>query len=338
MRCWELRSFGDDGLALADRPDPIPGAGEVLIEIDAVTLNYRDLSIARGIYAPSQTLPLIPASDAVGRVVAVGAGSQRWRVGDRVIACYMQTWDRGPSQTADRQNTLGSPLDGVLSKYRVFPEQFLVRAPDRMSDAECAALPIAALTAWCALFDLAVAKPGETVVVQGSGGVSTFAAQFALASGMRVLAISRSDAKANLIRKLGVDTVILTSRAPEWSKAILEATGGNGADIVIDVGGESTFAESLSAAGQNGRIIAVGFLGGASSKIELRHVIAKNLVIRGITVGSRESFEEMLSFINRTAIKPVIDKIYSFDEVPQAYLRLASADQHGKICINMKDA
>jgi len=153
------------------------------VEIASVSLNYRDLAIARGIYAPSQKLPLIPASDALGRIVAVGPGVEHWRIGDRVIGCYMQSWDRGPSKHSDRANTLGSPLDGVLCERRVFSADFVVRAPERWTDSECATLPIAALTAWCSLFELADAKPGETVLVQGSGGVSTFATQFALATG-----------------------------------------------------------------------------------------------------------------------------------------------------------
>jgi NADPH:quinone reductase-like Zn-dependent oxidoreductase len=336
MKCWEVRSFDIEGLALGERPDPIAGEGEVLVEIDAVSLNYRDLAIARGVYAPSQSLPMIPASDAVGRIVAVGPGVERWHVGERVIGCYMQSWDRGPSEPSDRTRTLGSPLDGVLCERRVFPADFVVRAPDRLTDVECATLPIAALTAWCALFDLAGAKPGETVVVQGSGGVSTFAAQFALAAGLRVVAVSRSAAKAAAIRNLGVESVILASDAPEWGKEVVRATHKRGADVIVDVGGDSTFAQSVAASGQNGRIIAVGFLGGLSTKVELGQVISKNLTIRGITVGSRASFEAMLSFIETAAFKPVIDSLYPFEAVPEAYRRLASADQHGKICIDVR--
>ena len=336
MRCWELQSFGANGLVRSERSEPIAGAGEVLVEIASVSLNYRDLAIARGIYAPSQKLPLIPASDALGRIVAVGPGVEHWRIGDRVIGCYMQSWDRGPSKHSDRANTLGSPLDGVLCERRVFPADFVVRAPERWTDSECATLPIAALTAWCSLFELADAKPGEAVLVQGSGGVSTFATQFALATGVRVLAISRSAAKAAAIRSLGVDSVILTSEQPQWGKEVVRATHGRGADVILDVGGDATFSESVDACGQNARIIAVGFLGGLSTKVELGPVISKNLRIRGITVGSRASFEAMLAFIETASFRPVIDNTYSFDAVPEAYSRLASADQHGKICIDVR--
>ncbi|WP_454631051.1 zinc-dependent alcohol dehydrogenase family protein [Bradyrhizobium cenepequi] len=338
MRGWELRSFDIDGLVLGERADPVAGPGEVLVEIDAVALNYRDLAIARGVYAPSQPFPMIPASDACGRIVAVGPGVERWRVGERVIGCYMQSWDRGPSEPSDRTRTLGSPLDGVLCEQCVFPADFVVRAPNRLTDFECATLPIAALTAWCAIFELAAAKPGETVVVQGSGGVSTFAAQFALATGLRVVAVSRSGAKAAAIRNLGVEQVILASETPQWGKEVVRTTHGRGADVIVDVGGDATFAQSMAASGQNGRIIAVGFLGGLSTKVELGPVISKNLVIRGITVGSRASFEAMLSFIETASFKPVIDNIYPFEAVPEAYRRLASADQHGKICIDLRSA
>ncbi|MDI4234100.1 NAD(P)-dependent alcohol dehydrogenase [Bradyrhizobium sp. Arg237L] len=338
MRCWEVQSFDIEGLALGERPDPVAGKGEILVEIDAVSLNYRDLAIARGVYSPWQPLPMIPASDAVGRIVAVGPDVERWRVGERVIGCYMQGWDRGPSEPSDRTRTLGSPLDGVLCERRVFPANFVVRAPERLTDFECATLPIAALTAWCALFELAGAKPGETVVVQGSGGVSTFAAQFALISGLRVLAVSRSAAKAAAIRNLGVEHVILASDTPQWGKEVVRATHGQGADVIVDVGGDATFAQSVAASGQNGRIIAVGFLGGLSTQVELGPVISRNLTIRGITVGSRASFEAMLSFVETATFKPVIDSIYRFEAVPEAYRRLASADQHGKICINVRSA
>ncbi len=336
MICWKIQSFGADGLVRSERPEPVAGAGEVLVEIASVSLNYRDLAIARGVYAPSQKLPLIPASDALGRIVAVGPDVEHWRVGDRVIGCYMQNWDRGPSTRFDRNHTLGSPLDGVLCERRVFPADFVVRAPERWTDFECSTLPIAALTAWCALFELADAKPGETVLVQGSGGVSTFAAQFALAAGLRVLAVSRSAAKAAVIRNLGVDDVILTQEKPQWGKEVVRATHGRGADVVLDVGGDATFAESVDACGQNARIIAVGFLGGLSTRVELGPVIFKNLTIRGITVGSRASFEAMLAFIETASFRPVIDNVYPFDAVPGAYARLASGDQPGKICIDIR--
>lgn len=306
------------------------------MDIDVVTLNYRDLAIARGVYAPAQPLPMIPGSDAVGRIVAVGPGVQRWRGGERVIGCYMQAWDRGPSTPSDRTRTLGSPLDGVLCERRVFPADFVVPAPEHLTDGECATLPVAALTAWCALFDLAAARPGETVLVQGSGGVSTFAAQFALAAGLRVVAVSRSAAKAEAIRGLGVETVIVASEVAHWGREVVRATQSRGADVVVDVGGDATFAQSIGACGQNGRIIAVGYLGGLSTRIELGPIISRNLTIRGITVGSRTSFEAMLAFIEAAALRPVIDRVYPFAAVPEAYARLASADQHGKICIDLR--
>lgn len=336
MRTWELRSFGTGGLVLGARPDPVAGPGEVLVEIDAVALNYRDLAIARGTYAPAQPLPMVPASDAVGRIIAVGPGVARWQVGQRVIGCYMQSWSRGPSERLDRTNTLGSPLDGVLCERRAFPADFIVPAPTRLTDVECATLPVAALTAWCAIFDLAGGRPGERLLVQGSGGVSTFAVQFARAAGIRVVAVSRSAAKAAALRELGAETVVLSSETPQWSKEIVRATEGQGVDVVVDVGGDATFAQSLLACGQNGRVIAVGYLGGLSTKIELGPIISKNLMIRGITVGSRASFEAMLAFIATATIKPVIDAVFPFEAVPEAYARLASADQHGKICIDVR--
>lgn len=335
MRAWELRTFEVASLALADRLAPVPEPGEVLVDIAAVTLNYRDLAIAAGTYAPTQRLPMIPASDAVGTISAIGAGVNRWKVGDRVIGCYMQTWERGLSKPSDRQNTLGSPLDGVLCEQRVFPQGSVVAAPARLTDEECATLPIAALTAWCALFEHGDARPGETVLVQGSGGVSTFAIQIAAAAGLRVIAVSKSALKLEAARKLGASLLIDSTATPDWSGPVLELTRQVGADVILDVGGQGTLRESLRSAAQNGRIISIGFLGGASSEVNLGQVITKNLTVRGVTVGSRTSFENLLRFLDQTGIKPVIDSVFSFEEAPLAFARLASGKQQGKIVIQV---
>jgi NADPH:quinone reductase-like Zn-dependent oxidoreductase len=336
MRAWQLGAFDIASLALADRLAPVPQAGEVLVDITAVSLNYRDLAIAAGTYAPTQRLPLIPASDAVGTISAIGAGVTKWKVGDRVIGCYMQTWERGPSKPSDRQNTLGSPLDGVLCEQRVFPQGSVVAAPEKLTDHECAALPIAAVTAWCALFEHGEARPGETMLVQGSGGVSTFAIQLAAAAGLRVAAVSRSAQKLEAARRLGASLLIESTATPDWSRAVLDLTQQVGVDVILDVGGQGTLRESLRAAAQNGRIISIGFLGGTSSEINLGQVITKNLTVRGVTVGSRTSFENLLRFLDQTGIKPVIDSVFSFEEAPLAFARLASGEQQGKIVIRME--
>jgi NADPH:quinone reductase-like Zn-dependent oxidoreductase len=335
MRAWELRTFDVASLTLADRPAPVPQTGEVLVDIASVTLNYRDLAIAAGTYAPTQRLPMIPASDAVGMVSAIGAGVTKWKVGDRVIGCYMQTWERGLSTPSDRQNTLGSPLDGVLCQQRIFAQGSLVAAPAKFTDDECATLPIAALTAWCALFERGEARPGETVLVQGSGGVSTFAIQIAAAAGLRVVAVSRSARKLEAARKLGASLLIDSTAALDWSRTVLDLTQQVGVDVTLDVGGQGTLRESLRAAAQNGRIVSIGFLGGTSPEINLGQVIAKNLTVRGVTVGSRTSFESLLRFLDQTGIHPVVDSVFSFEEAPLAFARLASGEQHGKIVIRV---
>ncbi|KIZ40393.1 MULTISPECIES: NAD(P)-dependent alcohol dehydrogenase [Rhodopseudomonas] len=336
MRVWELRAFDIASLALADRPPPAPGAGEVLVNIAAVTLNFRDLAIAAGLYAPSQRLPMIPASDAVGTVSAIGAGVTKWKVGDRVIGCYMQTWDRGPSRPSDRRNTLGSPLDGVLCEQRVFPQDAVVAAPASFTDDECAALPIAALTAWCALFEKGEARPGDTVLVQGSGGVSTFAIQIAAASGLQVIAVSRSAQKLETARKLGASILIDSTTTPDWSGAVLDLTQQKGADLILDVGGQSTIPRSLGAAAQNGRIVSIGYLGGATPEVNLGQMITKNLTVRGVTVGSRTSFEDLLRFLDQNGIHALIDSVFGFEDAPQAFARLASGEQQGKIAIRVR--
>jgi NADPH:quinone reductase-like Zn-dependent oxidoreductase len=338
MKAWELRAFAVESLALVDRPKPVPKADEVLVDIAAVSLNYRDLVIAAGTYAPTQRLPMIPASDAVGTVSAVGAEVTQWKPGDRVIGCYMQTWERGQSHPSDRQNTLGSPLDGVLCTQRVFPQGAIVAAPAGLSDAECATLPIAGLTAWCALFEAGGARPGDTILVQGSGGVSTFAIQIGAAEGLRVIAVSRSARKLEVAGKLGASVLVDSTATPDWGAAVLEQTRQVGADVILDVGGQSTLRQSLRSAAQNGRIVSIGFLGGTSSEIDVRQVIAKNLTLRGVTVGSRTSFGEFLRFLDQSRIRPVVDNVFDFEEAPQAFARLASGDHHGKIVVKVGSA
>lgn len=335
MRAWELAAFNLGSLTCVERAAPIPAAGEVLVDIKAVTLNFRDLAIATGVYAPRQPLPLVPASDAVGIVSAVGPGVSGWKVGDRVIGCYMQTWDRGASQPFDRENTLGSPLDGVLCEQRVFPQGFVVPAPADLSDEACAALPIAGVTAWCGLFERGHAVPGQTVLVQGSGGVSTFAIQLASAAGLRVIAVSRSARKLETARQLGADILIDSTAVPEWSKAVLAATNQHGADIVLDVGGQDTVRQSVRAAAQNGRIVTIGYLGGTAPELGLGQVITKNLTLSGVTVGSKASFEALLEFLRQRPIHPVIDSLFAFEDVPSAFARLASGEQQGKIAIRV---
>ncbi len=335
MRAWELTAFDLGSLTCVERAPPSPGPGEVLVDIKMVTLNFRDLAIASGAYAPNQPLPLVPTSDAVGIVSAVGARVSGWKVGDRVIGCYMQAWDRGPSRPSDRENTLGSPLDGVLCEQRVFPQDFLLPAPAGLSDEGSAALPIAALTAWCGLFERGEAKPGETVLVQGSGGVSTFAIQIAAAAGLRVIAVSRSARKLEIARRLGASILIDSSAQPDWAGAALAATGDTGADLILDVGGQGTLRQSLRAAAQNGRVVAVGYLGGATPEIELGLLITRNLTLRGVTVGSKSNFEDLLKFLDRNPIQPVIDSIFPFEAAPQAFARLASGEHQGKVAIRV---
>lgn len=230
---------------------------------------------------------------------------------------------------------MGSPLDGVLCEQRVFPQESLVAAPEGLTDEECATLPIAALTAWCALFEHAKAQPGETVLVQGSGGVSTFAIQIAAAAGLRVVAVSGSARKLQSAQPLGASILIDSMAFPDWSEAVLNRTNQIGADVILDVGGQGTLRQSLRSAAQNGRIVAIGFLGGAAPELELGAMISKNLTLRGVTVGSKASFEDLLRFLERTGIKPVVDSVFEFERTPEAFAHLASGEQHGKMCIKV---
>src|SRR6516165_5617051 len=239
MRAWQISSFGIDSLELVERPTPQPGAGEVLVKIHAVSLNYRDLMMVKGLYNPKLRLPRIPCSDAAGEVAAVGEGVTAWKVGDRVCGIFMQNWLDGPPTPAKIKGALGGDIDGMLAEYVLMIETGLVRIPDHLSFEEAATLPCAAVTAWNAL-GAGNLQANTTVLIQGTGGVSIFALQFAKLKGARVLGISSSDAKLQRVCALGLDKGLDYGKNSEWDRWVLEQTGGEGVDLVVEVGGVGT--------------------------------------------------------------------------------------------------
>lgn len=326
--------FGLDNLALIERPDPEPGPGQVLLKMRAASLNYRDLMMIQGLYNPRQPLPLIPLSDGVGEVIAVGEGVDRVRVGERVMPCFHQNWWGGRPTHERVSKPLGGPLDGVLAEQMVVRQEGLVRAPEHLSDAEAASLPCAAVTAWAALVTEGRVQAGDIVLVQGTGGVSLFALQFAKALGAQVIVTSSSDAKLERALALGADHGINYKTTPKWGKAARAWTQGAGVDHIVEVGGAGTLEQSLSAAAIGGHISLIGVLSGIETPLKVTSILMRQIRVQGIFVGARDSFEAMNRAIHANGIKPVIDRVFPFTEARAALEHMASGSHFGKIALS----
>ncbi len=334
MKVIELRDkFGLDSLTFAERPEPRPGAGQVLVKVRAFSLNYRDLLVVKGVYNPKLRLPLIPLSDGVGTIAGVGEGVTRVKAGDRVAGCFMQDWPAGELTEAKAKSSLGGGIDGVLAEYVTLREDGVVHVPDHLSDEEAATLPCAAVTAWHALVSAGRLKAGDTVLVQGTGGVSLFALQFAKLLGARVIVTSSSDAKLARALQLGASDGINYKSTPEWDKRVRELTGNVGVDHVVEVGGAGTLARSLRAVRMGGQISLIGVLSGGSGEVNPLPILMKSIRVQGIYVGSREMFEAMNRAIALHKLRPVVDRVFAFQEAREALRYMESAAHFGKICI-----
>ena len=324
MRIHELG--GPDGLRLDELPEPRPGAGEVAVRVRATSLNYRDLMMVRGQYNPKLALPIVPLSDGAGEVSAVGQGVTRFKPGDRVASAFMPGWVSGAPNEAKARSALGGGGAGMLAETVVLPAEGVVAVPDHLSFEEAATLPCAAVTAWHALVVEGQLKAGDTVLVQGTGGVSVFALQFARLHGARVIATSSSDEKLQRMLALGASDGINYKTTPDWDKAALKLTGGEGVDHVVEVGGVGTLNKSLRVAKMGGRVSLIGVLTGGSAEVGIFPVLMKNLRVQGIYVGSVGMFELMNRAIALHAMKPVIDRVFPFEEAAEdrdAFLALS---------------
>jgi NADPH:quinone reductase-like Zn-dependent oxidoreductase len=333
MRAWEFVHFGLDHLRLVDRPARAPGPLEAVVRVRAVSINYRDWLMLSGEYNPRQALPLVPCSDAAGEVAAVGPGVTRVKTGDRVLGLFSQAWLAGPPRRDRIRSSLGGPLDGVLADEIVLPEQGLVRTPDHLSDIEAATLPCAAVTAWNALVEQGAISAADTVLVQGTGGVSTFALLFARLHGARVIVTSSSDEKLARARALGASDTINYRTTPDWDKQARAATGHAGVDHVIEVGGADTLARSLRAVRPGGTISIIGVLGGKAAELLLTPILMQNLRLQGVLVGSRDTFETMNRAIAQHRLRPIVDTVFPFDSAPDAFRHLAAGQHFGKVVI-----
>ena len=332
MRVWQLNEVGLKGLHLTERPKPSAGPNEILIRVHAVSLNYRDWEILTGQYATVPSLPLIVASDAAGEVVEVGSKVSRFRQGDRVISTFRQCWTDGIPTSSQLSSTLGGPLPGVLSEYILLHEEGAVAAPEYLNYVQASTLSVAAVTAWNALVEDGPVLPDETVLVQGSGGVSIFALQIARASGARVIALSSSGEKLERLKSLGANDGINYEEKDDWDRAVLSLTNGEGVDHVVDIAGGKSLQRSVNALRFGGHVAVVGYLDSATTSLQVVSLLWKRARIQGVSIGSRRSFERMLEMFQEHRIVPVVDAIYPFSQAHDAFVHL-SRGSFGKVVI-----
>lgn len=333
MRAWQISKFGLDSLEFVEKPTPTPGHGEVLIGVRAISFNFRDLLVIRGQYNPKMSLPRIPCSDGAGEVIAVGEGVTAWKPGDRVAGIFMQNWLEGPLTAARAKGALGGDIDGMLADFVVLKEAGLVAIPAHLSFQEAATLPCAAVTAWNALAagDL---HPGATILLQGTGGVSIFALQFAKLMGLRVLGISSSYEKLQRAVGLGLDAGLNYREHPEWERWVLEQTGGEGVDLVVEVGGAGTLARSLKAVRFAGTVAQIGVLTQGAEPFPVPLILHKTARVQGIFVGSRKDFIEMNKAISYGQLRPVGEDFH-WTQAKEVLSKMEEASHFGKLVLSV---
>lgn len=327
-------AFGLDHLTRGVHPVTEPGPGQVELAVRAVSLNYRDLLMVTGRYDPRQALPLVPCSDAVATVRAVGDGVRRVAVGDRVCPIFAQRWLAGTPDRAARRSTLGGPLHGTLRSRMVVDAEAVVRVPEHLTDAEAATLPCAGVTAWRALVTEGRIRAGDRVLTLGTGGVSLFALQIARMHGARVVITSSQDAKLERARALGAEVGLNYATDPSWGKAAAEALGEGGVDLVVEVGGADTLAQSLRAVRTGGTIALIGVLSGTKTSLQLTRVLMRGIRVQGVFVGDREDLQALCrALAAHPEVRPAVDRVFGFDAVPQAFEHLAAGRHMGKVVV-----
>lgn len=334
MRAYRLESFNNlEALRLSDEPDPKPQRGEVLVRIRATSLNYRDIAILRGRY-PRKSIPgLIPISDAAGDIVDVGEGVSSFRVGDRVIGAFHPRWFGGEMPTTIASDSYGAESDGWLCELKALSQEAVARMPSGLTYEEAATLPCAGLTAWTALTGPAAVRPGHTVLILGSGGVSIFALQLAVAMGAKVIATTSSSAKAGRLTSLGASEVVNYVDEAQWGQKVRALTNGRGVDRVVEVGGPGTISQSLIAVAIGGEIASIGFLSVDNPGIDFFQLKASGATIRNVTVGDRTSLFDLCRAVGSIGLKPIIDRIFEFNQAWEAFSYLESGRHFGKVVI-----
>jgi NADPH:quinone reductase-like Zn-dependent oxidoreductase len=334
MRAWQIVSNGGiDALRLADYDAGEPGADEVSIRIRASAINYRDYMTIRDPESRHLPYPRIPNSDGAGEIIAVGDDVIEFKPGDRVAGCFFQHWSDGSCSPAAMASALGGALDGVLAQEVVLRAAGVVKVPQHLSFEEAATLPCAALTAWNALVEVGRLKAGDTVLLLGTGGVSIFALQFAVMFGAHAIITSSSDDKLARAREMGAWHTINYRNNPDWAQEVLDVTGGNGVDIVVEVGGAGTLEKSVAATRVAGSIALIGVLTGG--QINPTAIMRKSIKLQGVYVGSRRMFNDMNRAIAANELRPVIDQVFGFEQAQSAYHAMAAAGHFGKLVITV---
>lgn len=339
MRAYEIIDGTDlKAIRLTDRSSPTPGADEVVVSVKACSLNYRDILVIRGTYAAgNKETGVVPLSDGSGIVSAVGSNVSSLAVGDRVAGAFMPTWLNGPLTPELQAGSLGGAIDGMLAEEVVLPATGVVKVPDHLSFAEASTLPCAGVTAWYALFVGGDVKPGQTVLLLGTGGVSIFALQLAKLAGARVIITSSDDTKLQRARALGADETINYRTNPDWEQTVLTLTDGEGADHAVEVGGPGTINKTLSALRFGGSISLLGVLTGLADPVETSAILHKNIKIQGTYVGSVAMFQALNKAVSQNGMKPVVDKVFPFSNAVDALEYLESGQHFGKIVVSVAD-
>jgi len=333
MLAYQLTTFGIEGLRLVETPAPQPGPGQILVDVQALSLNYRDLLVIKGAYNPKLPLPAVPVSDGAGVVTALGPGVTKVRVGDRVMSHFVADWQDGPFRQEYLATTLGTPGAGLAAERVVLPETAVLPLPKGYDFAQAATLPIAALTAWSALVTVGQAEAGQTVLALGTGGVAIFVLQLGRLMGLNVIITSRSDAKLARCRELGAAHTINYATCTDWDQAVLESTDGLGVDLTAETAGPGTLDRSMKATRAGGRIALLGALTGRAGTVTTGLILMKRLNIHGIMVDSRRAFEDLVRFIELRDLRPVIDRRFAFDQLPEALRCMEAGEHFGKIVV-----
>ncbi|MBV9512325.1 MAG: NAD(P)-dependent alcohol dehydrogenase [Caulobacteraceae bacterium] len=334
MRRYHLTAPGLDHLVLREEAPPAPSAGEIVMRPRCVSLNARDLMVLHG-YLPNAKPDLTPLSDGAGEVIAVGAGVEQLKPGDRVVAAFRPAWTDGPPEPYQATSDLGGPADGVLGEWVLLPEAGVVKLPEHVSLEAAASLPCAGVTAWRSLTGGRPLRADETVLVQGTGGVSLFALAIARNFGCRVIATTSSDAKADILRRLGAETVIDYTRTPDWQIEVMKATGGRGVDRIVEVGGPGTLPRSMACIAPLGEIAFVGMQDDPGGQVSPIPLIGRCASIRGIAVGSVADLATLLAEVAAGRLAPVIDQTFAFEAAADAYRRLQGRQHVGKVLISV---
>lgn len=334
MKTWRVAAgSGIEGLKSQSEAPAALGPTSVRVRLRAATLNYRDLMVIRGGYPVIGQGPLVPGSDGAGEVIETGPAVTRFKVGDRVTTCFFPDWIEGRMSPARIATALGVGGGGTLGEQIVLDERSLVATPAHLDFAQGAALTCAGVTAWNALFEVGNLKPGQTVLLLGTGGVSVWALQLARAAGARVIITSSSDQKLEQARRLGASEVINYTQHPEWSGEVRRLTGGEGADLVLEVGGEKTVSQSLASVRMQGTVVIIGAVSGSAGTVNPRALIVGAIRLQGVFVGNRQMHEELARFVSGAKLVPVIDRSFGYDQAPDAYRHFAAGRHFGKVAI-----